>query len=117
MSPDRCAGCGAVQRYKPKIDGVCPYCGGKIATGRGSFQAIEPIEEPAPLRAARRRHARTWGVVQLAGAGVMIWIFVSGTRIPIIATFLAGMVAAHGLYRIIFGSGPNRDDEDYDGDL
>jgi len=29
-----------------------------------------------------------------------------------LAMFAAGMLAAHGLFRVIFGSGPNRDDED-----
>jgi len=29
-----------------------------------------------------------------------------------VVMFAAGMVAAHGLFRLIFGSGPNRDDED-----
>jgi hypothetical protein len=33
-----------------------------------------------------------------------------------LATFRAGMLAAHGPYRIVFASGPNKEDEDYEDD-
>src|SRR6185503_15445134 len=111
MSQVQCAGCGAVLRLKPKIPGICPYCGGNVATGRHSYQPVEAEPEPETIRAARKRSSRFWGGIQFAAGVVLIAMLAPRVNV---AMFAAGMLAAHGLFRIIFGSGPNREDDDYD---
>lgn len=110
MSQVQCAGCGAVLRLKPKIPGICPYCGGNVATGRHSYQPVEAEPEPETIRDERRRISRITGGLQFALGVILIVVFAPR---PGLGMFALGMLAAHGLFRIIFGSGPNRDDEDY----
>ena len=111
MTERRCAGCGAVLRLKAKIPGVCPYCGGNISTGRHSYQpeASQPV--PEPIRNETRRISRITGGLQFALGVILIAVLAPKVGL---AMFAAGMLAAHGLFRMIFGSGPNRGDDDYE---
>ena len=114
MYTDRCAGCGAVLKGPARNSEVCPYCGAHPATGRGGFKAIESGREPDEVRAVRKRHTRAWGALQLVAGLILIAIYTSRTSRPFYALLLAGLLAGHGLFRIVFGSGANRDDDDYD---
>lgn len=112
MEPGYCIDCGATIRVKAKTPGTCPYCGVHIETGRDTFRAIEALDEPPPIREERRRDSRFIGAVQVAVGTVLIVVFASMGWF--ISTFWAALLAAHGLYRVLFSSGPNRSDEDYD---
>lgn len=114
MELEVCIDCGATIRVKPKTPGVCPYCGVHIATGRDTFHATEDTEEPEPIREHRRRDTRVLGAVQLAAGAILIAILIGYGRPSIGLAILAGVLAAHGLFRILFSSGPNRGDDDYE---
>ena len=114
MEPGYCIDCGATIRVKAKSPGTCPYCGVRIATGEDTFRAVEPVKELPNVREYRRRSTRIHGALQLGiGIILIVVLIVLGRKLP---TYIAGMIAAHGLYRLLFASGPNRDDEDYDSD-
>ena len=115
MRPDHCLDCGEALPVPPTTAGVCPLCGGRVEKQHAPYQLIEPIPEAAPHSEARRRHARTWGGVQLVTGSALLAYLVSLDRPSIMMSFAAGMLAAHGLYRLVFGGGPNRGDDDYDG--
>ena len=114
VEPDYCIDCGAAIRVKPKTPGTCPYCGVHIATGRDTFHAIEDKEEPPPIREERRRNTRVWGALKLATGAILIAILVARGKPTAGPAIVAGILAAHGLFRILFSSGPNRDDDDYE---
>lgn len=116
MYADRCAGCGALIRGALKNPKLCPYCGARPDTGRGGFKALESGREPDDVRAVRKRKTRTWGAVQLVGGLILIGVHSSGRSLHFYALIAAAMLAGHGLFRIVFGSGANRDDDDYDND-
>ena len=94
--------------------GICPYCGGNISSGRNVFKAVESEAEPPEVRNDRRKRTRLFGLGQVVVGAVLIAVLAPSRRpIPL---FLAGMLAAHGLYRLIFTSGWDREEEDYDND-
>lgn len=110
MSQEYCTGCGTVLRVKPENPGICPHCGGQIAPGRHSNRSVDPPPEPEPVRYERKTNTRFLGGIQLMAGVIFIAILAPGVGV---AMFAAGLVAAHGLFRLIFGSGPDRgDDED-----
>jgi hypothetical protein len=101
MAPDSCSSCGAVQRIKSKIAGLCAYCGGRLTGGGRSL----PSTPASQTDDAEKNRTRLWGGLQFAAGAILVVILVSAGKPRFVGMFLAGMLAAHGLFRLVFASG------------
>lgn len=101
-----------------RTDGTCPYCGGNPASGGNCFEGVVREDETPAFRAAQRRRNRLWGALEFVGGalwvGLLLWRVQTSGRASVIGFLAGGILAAHGLVRVIFGSGPKIIDDDFD---